>query len=118
MPTYSLADVHYLVREGAYAFVTPKSRADVRSLGLTQADAAQLLLLLDEARDFRKVFPINCRHELGESMCDDYLLWVDFSTMQRCSPDMGEKLYIKLAIDSHPDDGEACLVISFHAALR
>jgi hypothetical protein len=117
MPAYALSDIHYLLREGAYVFATPDCRDDVRGLGLTEAQAASALLLL-QPRDFRSVFHTACSHDFGRSVCDDYVLWVDLGLMQRCAKYAGTKLYIKLTIDSDPNDGDGLLVISFHESKR
>ena len=117
MPTYELADVHYLVQAGAYVFATPDCRTDIRGLGLTEEQAASILLLL-RPEDFRSIFHTPCKHDFGASICDDYVLWVDISTMQRCAKNAGDKLYIKLTIDADPTEGDGLLVISFHESKR
>lgn len=117
MPAYDLDDVHFLVKADAYVFATPVCRSDVRALGLTEAQAASIVLLLEPV-DFRSIFHTPCKHDFGTSVCDDYVIWVDLATMQRCAKGAGEKLYIKLTIDSDPGEGDGLLVISFHESKR
>lgn len=117
MSAYDLADVQSLVQSDAYVFATQGCRDDVRGLGLTEQQAADLLLLL-QAADFRTVFHTPCKHDFGTSVCDDYLIWVDLTSMRRCARNAGDKLYIKLAIDSDPAEGDGLLLISFHESKR
>ncbi|MDP2006446.1 MAG: type II toxin-antitoxin system MqsR family toxin [Rubrivivax sp.] len=117
MPAYDLVDVHFLVQAEAYVFATPDCRSDVRGLGLTEAQAASILLLLQPV-DFRSIFHTPCKHDFGTSVCDDYVIWVDLVAMQRCAKGAGEKLYIKLTIDTDPTYGDGLLVISFHESKR
>lgn len=117
MPAYDLADVQMLVGAGAYVFATPDCRSDVRGLGLTEAQAASIVQLLQPV-DFRSIFHTPCKHDFGTSICDDYVIWVDLTTMQRCGRGAGDKLYIKLTIDTDPIEGDGLLVISFHESKR
>jgi hypothetical protein len=54
-PTYLLTELQQLVRDGTYEFATERCRQSVRALGLTEAQAAKVVLQL-EATDFSKVF--------------------------------------------------------------
>lgn len=104
-----------LIAADAWYLATPKCRQDVLSLGLTEQDVGQLLGRL-RGSDYRGEFG-PCSTDFGAVMGDYYEMWIDPSAIARCPPKQGTKLYIKLGI--HADENTvACLVVSFHEAIR
>lgn len=116
VPKCSLVDVRALIDADAWEFATKRCRERALELGLASRQVREVLLLL-EPGDFSKFFG-PCHSEFGTTDADVYLLWCDLSTLQRCAPGQGERIYVKVGIDSDPNLGDCCLVISFHRALR
>lgn len=103
-----------LVAADAWEPATSRCREHIRDLGLSRHDVAQVILQLNPG-EFRKHFG-PCATEFGDFNADDYLIWVDDVTFQRCAPHRGIRLYIKFAIRSTPV-GDDCLVVSFHESI-
>jgi hypothetical protein len=116
MPKYALADLQFLVQEDAYTLATEKCKRNVRGLGLTDEQAAGLVLQF-QPHHFDRVYPYLCKNDFGKHHADEYLVWVDLATLSVTQPGQGVKLYVKLAVDANAD-GEACLLISFHRVKR
>ena len=115
-PLHDLLDVKRLIEADAWDYATRKCQQDVASLNLLREQVREVLLLLEPA-NFRKVFG-PCLTDFGTCNADDYVLWCNLTTLQRCRREQGDRLYIKLCVDTHPEDGDACLLISFHLSGR
>lgn len=108
---HPLRDIKALLIKGQYAFATAKCRNDVVALGLTQRQAATLVLAL-RGNDFRSKQP-TCGSDFGSLDADDYKACFDPINWMRCQAGQGEEIYIKLAIRQSPT-GDQVAVISFH----
>ena len=115
-PLHDLLDVKRLIEADAWDYATRRCQQDVASLDLRRDQVRELLMLL-EPGNFRKVFG-PCQTDFGTRNADDYVLWCNLTTLQRCRREQGDRLYIKLCVDTHPEDGDACLLISFHLSGR
>lgn len=111
MALNDLDDVQFLVREGAWELATRRCKRDALCLGLSTADVANMLLALTP-KDHRKDYGA-AESEFGEVQADAYSLWYDETQGIRCAPGGGSCYYIKLGVHSS-DEGECCLVVSFH----
>jgi hypothetical protein len=100
MPLHDLDSIHSLVRAEAWDLATRRCRLKVQELGLTRIDVREMLLTLR---------PGNHRKEWGEAQTDFGVVMVDDYTLDHD----GCCFYIKLGIHTI-DEGDACLIASFH----
>lgn len=115
MALHDLEDIKSLVREDAWALATRTCSQNASSLGLLRADVAKMLLAL-MPQDHRKEYG-PAASDYGEIQTDDYKLWYDDEQEVRCRSGLGNCFYIKLGVHSN-DEGECCLVVSFHLDSR
>jgi hypothetical protein len=116
MPYHALNDVKDLIRAGSWRLATQDCRDDVRALGFTAQQAVNLILRLG-AHESGNSRP-DCATDFGIFDADAYTLWCDTTSATKCRPQQGEKIYIKLAIRHDAQQGDDCLIVSFHKALR